>query len=101
MAYCGPRGIPLSVFLSWDDDDQDAALAWQAHEAGRCPSCGTHPDEWTESLGGHRDAYHGELVICPGCQQLDATRSNHEKGAGKMPGAHVILRARKEEPWQP
>lgn len=90
MAYCGPRGIPLSVFLSWDDQDQDAALAWQAHEARRCPSCKTHPDEWDPDTGGRRDAYTADVAVCPGCRNLDTAKANN---ADKVPaGAHLILR---------
>lgn len=90
MAYCGPRGIPLSVFLSWDQADQDAALTWAAHEARRCPACHTHPDEWNEDTGGRRDAYHAELVICPGCRALDAIRDR--EADSKHQGAHLLLR---------
>lgn len=92
MAYCGPRGIPLSEFLSWDETDQDAAMAWQMHEARRCPSCKTHPDEWDEDAGGRRDAYAADIAVCPGCRTLDAARSRHED---TPPGAHLILTPRR------
>ena len=89
MAYCGPRGIPLSRFLDWDDGDQDAALVWQAHEARRCPSCGTHPDDWDPTKGGDRSAYAAEVVICPGCRTLDDARAH---GPERPPyGAHLML----------
>ncbi len=63
MAYCGPRGIPLSTFLGWSQADQDAALAWQADQAQRCPRCGTHEDEDP-----------GEAVkhVCRGCARTSA-----------------------------
>jgi DNA-directed RNA polymerase subunit RPC12/RpoP len=70
MAYCGPRGIPLSTFLSWPRADQDAALAWMAYEARRCGRCGTHLDDWKEAEGGSRNAYHAEQYACPGCARL-------------------------------
>jgi len=95
MAYCGPRGIPLSKFLAWADHDQDAALAWQAHEARRCPHCGTHPDDWNPDKGGRRDAFHGQVVICPGCQQIESSRER-EPDAGNLHGARIILRSRQE-----
>jgi hypothetical protein len=72
MAYCGPRGIPLSDFLSWSDDDQDAALGWQSDDNARCRSCGTHPDEWR--VGGRR-AFHAHARRCPGCEQLEQVRA--------------------------
>jgi hypothetical protein len=89
MAYCGPKGIPLSAFLSWDDGDQEAALVWQGHEARRCPSCGTHPDDWDPARGGRRDAYAAEVVVCPGCRELDGGRA--QSGDRPPHGAHLML----------
>lgn len=63
MAYCGPRGIPLSVFLEWDAADQDAALAWSSSEAQKCPGCGTHPEDWRDD----DQAFHAHNIMCPGC----------------------------------
>jgi hypothetical protein len=71
MAYCGPRGIPLTTFLSWADSDQDAALQWQVHESRRCPSCGTHPDVWDPAEGGDRFALTAEPFVCRGCERLE------------------------------
>lgn len=79
MAYCGPQGIPLSVFLSWSRQDQEAALAWQQYEARRCGSCGSHPDE-----GDH----HVHTDVCPGCVQLQRARDSDD---AKVPGAHTHL----------
>ena len=78
MAYCGPRGIPLSRFLSWPQDDQDAALAWAGYESRRCRSCGHHPDE---------DLNHVHVDVCPGC----VARKPYEKDAADTPGAHARL----------
>ena len=74
MAYCGPRGIPLSEFLRWDRKDQAAALAWEAHENSRCKSCGTHPEEWAED----KLAYHAHLTECRGCKQLQRLAKTEE-----------------------
>lgn len=82
MAYCGPRGIPLSTFLCWDQGDQDAALAWAGHEAHRCPSCGFHPDE-------HPDRPHAHIDVCPGCVAVERTTQTDE--AKSTRGAHVHL----------
>lgn len=90
MAYCGPKGIPLSRFLGWPQEDQDAALEWQAHEAARCTGCGTHTYEWNPSEGGSRQAYAARLVICPGCLAKERVSGGDEaKNAG--PGARVEL----------
>jgi hypothetical protein len=77
MAYCGPRGIPLSTFLGWDQADQDAALAWQQYEASRCPKCGTHPEE------GRR---HFHVDVCPTCVDLEKVSASED---AKVRGAHV------------
>lgn len=79
MAYCGPLGIPLSTFLSWDQADQDAALAWQARQAQRCPSCGWHPEE------GPR---HHHVEVCPSCSDRDRITSSDEFRSAR--GAHVV-----------
>jgi len=82
MAYCGPRGIPLSAFLGWSRLDQEAALGWAAHEAARCSQCGTHPDD-TETA-------HPHLRMCDGCRKLaQLTESSIAQNAGR--GAHAEL----------
>ncbi|TKJ24367.1 hypothetical protein [Blastococcus sp. CCUG 61487] len=96
MAYCGPRGIPLSVFLgrvvgpgdpAWLRSDRDAAVEWAAHEARRCGSCGTHPDDWADN----RHAHHAHLSDqCPGCLQKHR-RTEAVGKDGLPPGVHVIL----------
>ena len=91
MEYCGPRGIPLSRFLAWKPEDQDAALQWQARRSQTCSGCGTHPDEWNPKAGGHRQAYVPVLEMCPGCYARDGKADTDEaKGAG--PGLRVTLR---------
>ena len=75
MAYCGPRGIPLSQFLSWDRADQDAALGWSGYEARRCQRCGWHPDERRE---------HVHIDVCPGCARLAAAeKANQDEPHGR------------------
>lgn len=69
MAYCGPKGLSLSTFLGWPEEDQQAALAWQAHE-GRRHSCGTHPEDWTDGNGRRVEAVHYVEQVCRGCQVL-------------------------------
>jgi hypothetical protein len=90
MAYCGPRGIPLSTFLSWSEADQEAALAWQAHESRRCGSCGTHPDDWSPQAGGDREAYHAEVHQCPGCLKVERLKQAPHVVTGP-PGMHIRL----------
>lgn len=73
MAYCGPKGIPLSTFLSWPDEDQQAALAWQSHE-GKRHTCGTHAEDWTGPDGRRVEAVHFVEQACPGCAALERAR---------------------------
>lgn len=91
MSYCGPRGIPLSVFLSWREDDQQAALAWQSWNASRCPDCGTHSEEWDPDQHGSRDAYTAEAHICQGCVELQRLQDSPQVQGG-MRGVHLRLR---------
>jgi hypothetical protein len=84
MAYCGPRGVPSSVFLGrvvrpgvdpeWLPSDREDALAWTAYEGRRCRGCGTHPDEWSED----KSAYHAHLTECRGCRQQQRLTSTDE-----------------------
>lgn len=93
MAYCGPRGIPLSEFLRWEPQDQDAALAWSEHDAQRCPDCGTHPDEWDERRGGHRHAYVVDVKRCPGCERHELGSEHVQRLAKEGErGLHVVMR---------
>ena len=87
MAYCGPKGIPLSEFLRWDQSDQDAALEWAAYEARRCGNCGTHPDEWDE---GGAAAFHAHLTQCKGCQEQQRAAEAPE-AAGR--GVYAVVLA--------
>ncbi|MCR6703155.1 MAG: hypothetical protein NVV66_00100 [Cellulomonas sp.] len=78
MAYVGPLGIPLSRFLAWEPSDQDAALAWRAHESRRCPA-GHHPDA---------GRVHHHINVCPACADRARIESTAEwKNAPH--GAHI------------
>lgn len=85
MAYCGPRGIPLSTFLNWPVDDQAAALSWQAEDSHRCPGCGTHDWQWEEDW----EFAEPEAYVCRGCQRLADARKPFEKNP--IPGMYVRL----------
>jgi hypothetical protein len=91
MAYCGPKGIPLSQFLGWSNEDQDAALVWAAHESRRCAGCGTHPDDWDEAAGGSRHAYKGEPYQCEGCVVAERTAESPDMQQPQVRGMRVRL----------
>lgn len=92
MDYCGPRGLPLSQFLSWSEDDQQAALAWQSRDAARCKDCGTHAEDWDPEQGGSRDAYHVVIRECQGCVELQRTHDNPQLQQAR--GVHLHLSRR-------
>lgn len=87
MAYCGPRGIPLSEFLNWHPDDQQAALAWQSEESLKCPRCGTADWQWEEDP----NFAHAEAYVCRGCNLRGHEEKAQQKTAEHMPGLHVRL----------
>lgn len=84
-----PHGIPHSVFLSWDDDDQAKALAWERERSKVCSICGSRLEEWDESCGGDRHAYVSESVRCPGCELLDIHREHLDPEESK--GVRITL----------
>lgn len=90
MAYCGPRGIPRSTFLSWPDDDQEWALEWMRNERARCPGCGHHADDvFDPDAEGQWDA---QLLRCHACAARDAAvEANREINRD---GLYVIPRHR-------
>lgn len=61
------------MFLSWDEDDQDKALAFMRAQREMCPGgCGTRKAEWDEDP----DAYVGDIEYCPGCDRVAAEADN-------------------------
>lgn len=79
MDYCGPRGIALDAFLQWPQRSQDAALEWQAYEAARCRSCGTHPEDWVDN----QQAHHAHLQQCKGCREQQRLIESPEARQGR------------------
>jgi hypothetical protein len=103
MAYCGPRGIARSRFLSWPAEDQDAALAWAQLDRTVCKRCGTEPADWDPAHGGHREAFVPLVRIDPGCELIDAMQGNLQddiKNHGQQAGfgRQVILVRREDHP---
>ena len=85
MAYCGPRGLPLSVFLTtWSPEDQEAALEWSAYEARRHPVCGTHPEDFADPMN---PDVHFHPAVCVGCQRRESAEAQLSGRAGQHAGA--------------
>ncbi|AEA27924.1 hypothetical protein Psed_5797 [Pseudonocardia dioxanivorans CB1190] len=101
MAYCGPRGIPWTEFLSWDKWSRDAAILWARQQAETC-TCGTRLEEWDPKAGGHPAAYVATVRSCPGCAALERRderlRAEIEKGE-KPRGSRAVLRV--QRPFRP
>ncbi|BBG01554.1 MULTISPECIES: hypothetical protein [Pseudonocardia] len=79
MDVCEIYQVPHSQFLSWDPDDRDKAVMHQVRKQERCPSCGTHPDDWDPEVGGSVDAYTAKRVHCRGCQETEKANEALEK----------------------
>lgn len=67
-----PHGIPHSVFLNWDPDDQDKALAYMRAQREPCGRCGTRESEWEKD----KFAYIGQTRHCLGCETLKQESEN-------------------------
>lgn len=107
MGYCGPRGIPYSVFLEWERLDQDAALAWHARDLATC-RCGQVPAEWREyddhghpvldpETGAHLEAKVKPFTVggefCPACAAIaEAGKGPHADN----PGWKLVLKPNPE-----
>lgn len=93
MAVSAEYQVPHSEFLGWDKQDRDKAIWWHIRKRSACPSCGTRPEEWDETRGGHRHAYIARKDRCHGCaarQQVEASITDED---GR--GVHVVLERRR------
>jgi hypothetical protein len=94
LDYCNEQGIPHSRFLEeWDPVDRAKCLAYRAHHAQHCPTCGTAAWEWDPAQGGSRFAYEPVEEICPGCQ----IKEYLTKEGKSHPGKFVRLRPKADD----
>lgn len=105
LDYCGPRGIPHSVFLGrivgphdpqWTEDDREKALWWMIHESEKCPSCRTRKDEYDPKQGGDLHAYQWKSHHCRGCEILAQGHDwleRQRKNGSLRRGTTITLRA--------
>jgi hypothetical protein len=75
--------LPLSGFLEWEPEDQDAAIAYILHvrseEASRCQSCGTREEDWVDPDSKRTypfPQYEAVNELCYGCQALYRSRDD-------------------------
>ena len=86
MAWCKEAGIPHSVFLQWEPEDQSKALAYLIEENTKCGMCGTAEWEWDDTQGGSRKAYEPIEKFCMGCYLKHVADEGQ-----KLPGTTVSL----------
>lgn len=89
MAFCNSHGIPHSVFLEWDPDDQDKALGFEKEQSKACSGCGTRKEEWDLD----RFAFVADSWTCPGCEVLAQARDDIPEG---RQGVKVFLVERRD-----
>lgn len=107
MDYCGPAGIPRSIFLGrvqqtgdplWLEEDRVAALTWETDRRLRCTSCGTYDDEWRDPTDPQRlrlkspPPYVPDTRRCPGCEAKEQTLDEIESVKPRPKGVSVVLR---------
>lgn len=97
LTLCDRWGIPHSEFLSWDEMDQDKAVAFARQKAAMCQTCATWPDEWEAD----RFAYVVDADRCPGCELIETERDQLEErfknNKGALRGLRVFLRRRSKD----
>ena len=89
LDVCAAYGIPHSEFLSWSEEDRDKAIWHWVWKRQECGTCGTRPDEWDESRGGHRHAYAAEPRRCRGCEVREAAQEAVTAEDGR--GVYITL----------
>lgn len=89
LAVCHAYRIPHSAFLKWSADDRDKAIWQYVRTQSTCSKCGTRPEEWDESRGGDRHAYHAVEKRCRGCEEIQAKQ---ESLSGDGRGIYVGLK---------
>lgn len=103
MAYCGPKGIPHSVFLgrapapgepAWLPEDMVKALEWQAWEAARCSGCGVHPHDWQDATGRELPdiPFEAEPVYCAVCHIREDAQADLPSDPEEKRGRTIGLR---------
>lgn len=76
LEVCERAGIGHSVFLAWDEDDQDKAVSYLRWKNQCCQGCGVHPSEWPDDpYEAEQDPpFEARLSSCFGCQMTTGAR---------------------------
>ena len=97
MSYCGPRGIPWSVFMGdrgqpgpgeplWTDADRSLALEWQAERDMTCTGCGHPMDETTDPA----NRYGVQTLDCESCRTRAAYASEDQSSGVNVAGRRYV-----------
>lgn len=98
LAYCAPRGIPLSVFMGrvvypgdpqWEERDRWAAMEWLVEDRTRCSGCGFPRDE---CMATESPEYMVEATRCKACEARDASMREFQEGGGSASGMYFTIR---------
>lgn len=79
------------MFKSWDQLDQDKAVAWQQRER-ETHSCGVHPDVWDPDRGGDPESLSLVSRLCRACEIAERGRERYEKE--REPGEYQVWQFR-------
>jgi len=99
LAYCAPRGIPLSVFLGrvvwaghpqWTQRDAQAAVLWEIEQNSRCSGCGRPR---SESMVDEKDApdYKVTVTKCWACEARDAKLKEQQEEGVSSSGLYLSV----------
>lgn len=72
----------------WTAEDRAKVEAYAEWKGACCSSCGTHPDWWDKSKGGHPFAFVTETHRCPGCEII---QQEQEQVPPEAKGVTVFL----------
>lgn len=72
--------------MSWDEEDLELALAWQAELDGQCGGCGQPLDESSDPA--NSESYAGKTLVCHACAAMDRVKDDLAEVAREHP-AHV------------
>lgn len=71
LRFCQTAGMSHTVFLGWDPDDQDLAVAALRASRDHCPGCGV-----PSAAMGNPEAAHLESRTCLHCQARNAAQDS-------------------------
>jgi len=99
LAYCAPRGIPLSVFLGrvvgngdpqWTPRDAEAAVLWHIEQSARCSGCGRPRNECMVEFA-EAPEYEVTPIRCWACEARDKMSQEFREKGGSGSGLYMTV----------